>query len=129
MKNILMVFLAIVVVVGFSAPIAMAQMAPTPPPKPAPPAAAPMTPSPLPPQEKTIDGPVKGVDPIEKTVKVGWFMGLFSTTLHVDDNTQIAAQGSKLSLVGIREGDRVKASYESRDGDNVAKSINVEPNR
>jgi hypothetical protein len=33
----------------------------------------------------------------------------------------------KASLLDIREGDKVKASYEARDGKNIAKSIEVAP--
>ncbi len=74
-------------------------------------------------QERLIDGPVKKVDPIAKTVQVGWFFGLLSTTLEVTDGTQIAVEGATASLQDIREGDEVKASYETRDGKYVAKSI------
>lgn len=74
-------------------------------------------------QEKFIDGPVKKVDPVGKTVQVGWLLGLFSTTLEVTDGTQIAVEGAKASLQDIREGDKVKAAYETRDGRYVAKSI------
>jgi len=78
-----------------------------------------------PPIEKSIDGPVKGVDPLAKTVRVGWFLGLLSTTLDVTDDTHIAIAGAKGSLDMIREGDRVKASYEAINGKNVAKAIDV----
>lgn len=78
-----------------------------------------------PPIEKSIDGPVKGVDPLAKTVRVGWFLGLLSTTLDVTEDTQIAVEGVKGSLEMIREGDRVKASYEAKDGKNVARAIDV----
>ncbi len=78
-----------------------------------------------PPQEKMVDGPVKQVDPLAKTISVGWMLGLLSTTLEVTDNTRIAVDGSAGSLQDIREGDVVKASYEARDGKNIAKSIEV----
>jgi Cu/Ag efflux protein CusF len=81
----------------------------------------------LPPQEKSIDGPVKKVDPASKTVQVGWGLGLFRTTLEVNDDTHIAVGGTKASLMDIREGDRVKAAYETREGKNIAKSIEVAP--
>jgi Cu/Ag efflux protein CusF len=74
-------------------------------------------------QERLIDGPVKKVDPIAKTVQVGWFFGLLSTTLEVTDGTEIAVEGAKASLQDVREGDEVKASYETRDGKYIAKSI------
>src|SRR5512144_333026 len=63
------------------------------------------------PMTKVIDGPVKDVDPAAKTVKVGWLLGLVSTTLEVTDDTHISVEGAKGSLDMIREGDEVKASY------------------
>ncbi len=110
-------------------PPVMAQVAPPPGP------AAPGAPGPavlaaprsaMPPQEKVI-GSVQKVDPATKTVQVAWVPGLFSTTLDVTGDTQIAVGGTKASLSDIREGDRVKAAYEPRDGKNVAKSIEVNP--
>ena len=79
-----------------------------------------------------MDGPVKQVDPLGKTVSVGWLFGLFSTTLEVTEDTRIAVEGATGSLQDIREGDVVKAAYEARDGKNIAKSIEVteaEPRR
>ncbi len=113
------------------API-MAQTMPAPAPGPAAPGApgmesppAPRAPSP--PVEKLVDGPVKKVDPANKTVQVGWFLGLFRTTLEVTKDTRIGVDRGKGSLQDIREGARVKASYEYRDGKNIAKSIEVMP--
>ncbi len=77
------------------------------------------------PDEKLIDGPVKGVDSMASTVRVGWFLGLLSTTLEVTPGTRIAVEGATASLQDIREGDRVKAAYETQEGRNVAKSIEV----
>ncbi len=75
------------------------------------------------PQERRMEGPVKKVDPLAKTVQVGWFLGLFSTTLEVTEGTQIAVEGAPASLQDIREGDEVQAAYETRDGKYVATSI------
>jgi len=72
-----------------------------------------------------MDGPVKQVDPLGKTISVGWLFGLLSTTLEVTEDTRIAVEGATGSLQDIREGDRVKASYEAQDGKNIAKSIEV----
>jgi Cu/Ag efflux protein CusF len=110
----------------------MAQMPPSTPQSPATPdvagtpGASPPSPPSLPVQ-KAIDGPVKAVDPMAKTVTVGWMLGLFGTKLQVNDDTQIAVEGSKASLMDIREGDEVKASYETQNGKNVATSIDVKP--
>jgi Cu/Ag efflux protein CusF len=93
-------------------------------------APSPMTASP--PQEKAMEGPVKRVDPLAKTVRVGWLFGLLSTTLEVTEDTRIAVEGTTGSLQDIREGDVVKAAYEAHDGKNIAKSIEVteaEPRR
>jgi Cu/Ag efflux protein CusF len=108
---------------------AMAQTAPNPPGAPSAPAesGSTQTPPAAPslPMAKFIDGPVKDVDPAAKTVKVGWLLGFLSTTLEVTEDTHIAVEGAKGSLDMIREGDQVKASYEVRDGKNLAKAIDV----
>jgi Cu/Ag efflux protein CusF len=78
-----------------------------------------------PPEEKLINGPVKTVDPTAKKVRVGWLLGLFSTTLEVTEDTRIAVEGTKGSLQDIQEGDLVKAAYLEQDGKNIAKSIEV----
>jgi len=85
-----------------------------------------------PPQAKVMDGPVKQVDPLGKTVRVGWLFGLMSTTLDVTEETRIAVEGATGSLQDLREGDVVKAAYEVRDGKYIAKAIEVteaEPRR
>ncbi len=108
---------------------AMAQSAPSPSAAPSAPAESGMrqAPSAAPSvsMPKVIDGPVKNVDPATKTVKVGWLLGLLSTTLEVTDDTRIAVDGEKGSLDMIHEGDRVKASYEVREGKNLAQAIEV----
>jgi hypothetical protein len=45
----------------------------------------------------------------------------------VADDTQIRIMGQPATLADIKEGARVKASYEVRDGKNLAKSIEVMP--
>lgn len=123
----------------------MAQMGPSsaPPPAPGAPAGGPgapggpgvsgapgASPAEAMPREKQIEGPVKKVDPAAKTIKVGWFFGLFRTTLEVNGDTQVMAEGRKSSLVDIREGEKVKASYETtREGKNIAKAIEVLPSK
>jgi len=108
---------------------AVAQTAPKPSGAPSAPADSGLrqAPSPAPsvPVTKVIDGPVKDVDPAAKTVEVGWLLGFLSTTLQVTDDTQIAIDGENGSLDRIHEGDQVKASYEARDGKNLAKAIEV----
>lgn len=77
------------------------------------------------PMPKFVDGPVKGIDSSARSIKVGWLLGLLSTTLEVNDQTRIAVDGEKGSVDMIREGDQVKASYDVRDGKNVARAIDV----
>ena len=131
-RNRLVVAGAILVLAGS---VAWAQTAPPAPATPPTPRAAQETPSPMPaspPQAKVMDGPVKQVDPLGKTVRVGWLFGLLSTTLDVTEETRIAVEGATGSLQDLREGDVVKAAYEVRDGKNIAKAIEVtaaEPRR
>jgi Domain of unknown function (DUF5666) len=132
MMHILSPLVLAATILALTVPSVMAQTAPMPAPGPAAPGApgladppAPRTPSP--PQERLIDGPVKRVNPADNTVQVGWFLGLLSTTLEVTDDTQIAVDGMNASLLDIREGDRVKASYEAQNGKYIARAIEVTP--
>lgn len=133
MERILRPLVTAVAILTLAVPLATAQTMPVPPPAPGGPGATglaplPATRPPTPPQEKLVEGPVKKVDPLAQTVQVGWFLGLLSTTVEVTGDTAIAsADGKRTSLLDIREGDRVKASYEDRDGMNIAKSIEVTP--
>jgi Cu/Ag efflux protein CusF len=132
MKHTLRPLVCAAAVLVLTAPVAMAQMPPSTPQAPATPdvAGSPSTSPSSPPSmpvQKAINGPVKAVDPMAKTVTVGWLLGLFGTKLQVNDDTQIAIEGSKASLTDIREGDEVKASYESQGGKNIARSIDVKP--
>jgi len=95
---------------------------------PAPPSATPrpMPEKAMPEKAKEVEGTVKKVDPATKSVQVSsGLLGIFGATLEVTDQTKINVQGKDGSLADIREGARVKASYESRDGKNVATSIDV----
>ncbi len=130
MIRILIPLVVAAAILGLVVPPVLAQTMPAPPSAPAAPGApgpgdlaTPRTASP--PQERLVEGPVKKVEPATKTVQVGWFLGFLRTTLEVTDDTYIAVEGMKASLLDIREGDKVKASYEYRDGKNIAKSIEV----
>jgi hypothetical protein len=132
MMHILNPLVLAATILALTVPSVMAQTAPMPAPGPAAPGAPGLADPPAPrmqspPQERLIDGPVKKVNPADNTVQVGWFLGLLSTTLEVSDDTQIAVHGMKASLVDIREGDRVKASYEAQNGKYIARSIEVTP--
>ncbi len=116
-------------ILALTVPPVMAQVVPSPgPAAPGGPGSADLSApkSPMPPQEKVI-GSVQKVDPAAKTVQVEWYLGLFNTRLEVTGDTQISVGGTKASLTDIREGDRVKAAYEARDGKNIAKAIEVMP--
>jgi hypothetical protein len=54
------------------------------------------------------------VDPATKSVQVSaGLLGLFGATLEVSDETKINVEGKNGSLTDIREGAKVKASYEA----------------
>lgn len=75
------------------------------------------------PTPKEVEGTVKRVDPGERTVQISsGILGIFGTTVEVTDETEIMVQGRKGSLADVQEGAKVKASYEARQGENVAKS-------
>ncbi len=71
---------------------------------------------------------MKKVDPATQTVQISaGLFGLLGRTLQVDDRTQIQVEGRQGTLADIREGTKVKAAYESRDGKNVATRIEIAP--
>ena len=75
-----------------------------------------------------LEGSVKKVDPGAGTLQVSAGpLGIMSRTLEVGADTQIAVDGRKATLADLREGARVKAAYESRDGKNIATRIEVVP--
>jgi Cu/Ag efflux protein CusF len=76
----------------------------------------------------TLEGSVKKVDPGAGTIRVSsGLLGILSTTLKVTSDTQIQVEGRQASLAEVREGAKIKASYESREGKNVATQIEVMP--
>src|SRR5262244_4643705 len=76
----------------------------------------------------SVEGQVKKVDLTDGTVRVatGWF-GLIRRTLSVNSYTQVQVEGRKGTLMDVSEGAEVKASYEVRDGKNIATHIDVTP--
>ena len=123
--------ISLVMLVGLAmlgAVVAQAQQSAPPQPAPRPPMTPPgaVTPAPEVPKEVQIEGTVSKVDPLAKTVGVSTgFFGLLGATVRVADDTQIRVQGQPATLAEVKEGARVKASYEVRDGKNLAKSIDV----
>lgn len=74
-----------------------------------------------------VEGTVKKIDAMAKTVEVSRLLGLMATKLEVTSDTQIRVDGKDVTLTDLREGARIKASYESQAGKNVARSIEVQP--
>ena len=75
-----------------------------------------------------VEGTVKKVDPAIGTVRVssGPF-GLFAKSIQVGPETQVTVDGRESSLAAIREGVKVKASYEHRNGQTIATRIETLP--
>lgn len=79
-------------------------------------------------KSKGVEGTVKKVDVAAKTVQVSAGpLGVMGTTIEVAPDTLIMVEGKPGTLADIREGAKVKASYETRNGKNLAKSIDVMP--
>jgi hypothetical protein len=113
---------------------AMAQVTPAPSTSPTiPPADRPAAPADRPASvDKTttgmVEGSVKKVDPGANQVQVSsGLFGILGKTLEVTSDTQIQMEGRQATLADLREGSKVKASYETRDGKNVARRIEVMP--
>jgi Cu/Ag efflux protein CusF len=86
------------------------------------------------PIEKTttaeLEGAVKNVDPGAGTLQVSYGpLGLFRRTIEVTDTTIIQVDGRQATLADIREGEKVKASYERRETKNVATRVEVMPSQ
>src|SRR5215813_4220551 len=113
---------SMVVLVAAGSVWAQAQM---PMPRPTPPIAPAQ---PLAPAAGSVEGMVKKVDLTEGTVRVatGWF-GLIRRTLSVTSDTRVQVDGRQGTLMDVSEGAEVKASYEVRDGKNIATHIDVTP--
>jgi len=109
--------------VAIAASSALAQTPAVPPPSPG---AAPAPGAPQAPTPSEVEGTVSKVDPATRTVRVSsGFLGMFGRTLEVTGDTAIQVEGRQASLAEIREGAKVKAAYELRDGKNVATRIEV----
>lgn len=124
--------LAATVVLGLviAAGPVLAQTSPSIPGAPPPPSGAP--PAAKAPAEKPttgmLEGAVKKVDPGAGELQVSSGpMGIFHKTLEVSNSTDIQMNGQKGTLADLREGENIKASYESRDGKNFATRIEVMP--
>ena len=75
-----------------------------------------------------LEGSVKNVDLGAGTLQVSYGpLGLFRRTIEVPDNTVIRVEGRQATLADIREGEKVRASYERRETKNVATRVEVIP--
>jgi hypothetical protein len=73
-----------------------------------------------------LDGTVRVVDRQTQWIRVsGGSPRVTEVTLQIVDRTQILVGGRAAPLHQLREGDVVKAAYESRFGINLAESIEV----
>jgi len=75
-----------------------------------------------------VEGTVKKVDPATGMLRVssGPF-GIFAKSLQVGPDTQVTVDGRESNLTAIREGTKVKASYEQRNGQTIATRIEALP--
>jgi Cu/Ag efflux protein CusF len=74
----------------------------------------------------SLEGTVKKVNTATSTVEVSTDrFGLWAKSLEVGSATEIRVEGRKASLEDLHEGEKVKASYETRVGKSFATSIEV----
>jgi hypothetical protein len=77
-----------------------------------------------------VEGTVKKVDPAAGTLQISsGLFGLFGKTLQVGPDTQISVDGRDSNLAEVRQGTKVKVSYETRNGLTVATRIEAMPGR
>ena len=75
-----------------------------------------------------LEGSVKKVDPGAGTLQVtSGPLGMFGRTLEVNSDTQIQVEGRQGTLADLQEGAKIKASYDTREGKNIATRIEVMP--
>jgi len=76
----------------------------------------------------SLEGTVKKVNPATSSVEVSTDrFGLWAKSLEVSSTTEIRVEGRKASLEDLHEGERVRASYETRVGKSFATSIEIIP--
>jgi hypothetical protein len=89
--------------------------------QPAPEGAAPQA------EMKEVEGKISKIDPQGKMLKVGGLAGLFGTDLHVTDQTKFVPGPGvpSVDFSSLKEGDRIRASYQKMGDRNVANEIVV----
>lgn len=76
----------------------------------------------------SLEGKVTKVDLPAGTVQVATgLFGLLGRTLSVTGETQVQVEGRQGTLADLAEGAEVKASYEMREGKNIATRIELMP--
>lgn len=84
--------------------------------------------SPGAPVAASLEGKVTKVDLPSGTVQVSTgLFGLLGRTLSVTGETQVQVEGRQGTLADLSEGAQVKASYEMREGKNIATRIELMP--
>jgi hypothetical protein len=78
-------------------------------------------------QTKEVEGEISSIDAQNQTLRVGGFAGLFGTSLQVTDQTKfVPSQGAEaVDFNSLKEGDRIRASYQMVGDRNVANEIEV----
>jgi hypothetical protein len=76
-------------------------------------------------ETRAVEGTVVAIDREVKHLRVGGSPGQRGTPLQLVDSSEIRVGDRQGSLAEIREGARVKASYEDRSGIHVVRSIEV----
>lgn len=67
-----------------------------------------------------MEGKIQSIDTASKEIVLEG-----GTTLVCDDSTNIMLEGKEAKLDDLKEGAKVKASYEEKDGKNVAATLEV----
>jgi Cu/Ag efflux protein CusF len=67
-----------------------------------------------------MEGKIQSVDTMGKQIVLQ-----DGTTLVCDDSTKLVVEGKEGKLEDLKEGAKVKASYEEKDGKNVAATLEV----
>ena len=67
-----------------------------------------------------MEGKIQSVDPMNKEIVLD-----DGTKLALDENTQIMIEGKTGNLEDLKEGSKVKASSQEKDGKNVATMLEV----
>lgn len=67
-----------------------------------------------------MEGKIQSIDTMSRQIVLE-----DGTTLVCDDSTNIVVEGKEGKLEDLKEGAKVKASYEEKDGKNVAAALEV----